>query len=76
VVRLVEAEYDKRVLRPVERMALRPGERVRLMVIRRADPRRWDLERLSDASNQGDLTLSEEGLAEWANGPKAYQDLQ
>jgi predicted DNA-binding antitoxin AbrB/MazE fold protein len=66
-VRLVEAECENGVLRPVEHLALRPGERVSLMVLRRADPRRWDLARLSSISHEEDLTLSEEGLAEWAN---------
>ncbi len=66
-VRLVEAEYDNGVLRPVEHLALRPGERVSLMVLRRSDPRRWDFARLSSISHEEDLALSEEGLAEWAN---------
>ena len=66
-MRLVEAQYEDGVLRPVERLGLRSGERVNLMVMRRADPRRWDLGRLSAASNQDDRTLSEQGLAEWAD---------
>ena len=66
-MRLVEAEYENGILRPVEHLALRPGERVRLMVLRRPDPSRWNLARLSSISHQEDLTLSEEGLAEWAN---------
>lgn len=66
VVRLVEAQYENGVLRPVERLGLRPGERVNLMVMRRPDPRRWDLARLSSTSNQEDLSLSEQGLADWA----------
>jgi predicted DNA-binding antitoxin AbrB/MazE fold protein len=66
VVRLVEAQYENGVLRPVERLGLRSGERVNLMVLRRPAPRRWDLARLS-GMNQEDLTLSEQGLAEWAN---------
>jgi len=65
VVRLVEARYENGVLRPVERLGLRPGERVSLMVVRRADPRRWDLARLSSGSNQEDISLSEQGLADW-----------
>lgn len=66
-MRLVEAQYENGVLRPVERLGLRPGERVNLMVMRRPDPRRWDLARLSSTSNQEDLSLSEQGLAEWAD---------
>ena len=67
VVRLVEAQYENGVLRPVERLGLRPGERVNLMVMRRPDPRRWDLARLSSSSNEEDLSLSEQGLAGWAD---------
>jgi len=66
-VRLVEAQYENGVLRPVERLGLRSGERVNLMVMRRPDPRRWDLARLSSTSKQEDLSLSEQGLADWAD---------
>ena len=72
-VRLVEAQYEDGVLRPAERLGLRPGERVNLMVLRRPDPRRWDLARLSSISNQEDLTLSEPGLADWANSLDAAE---
>jgi len=47
-------------------LSLRSGERVTLMVVRRPDPRRWDLMRLSGGSNQEDLSLAEQGLADWA----------
>jgi predicted DNA-binding antitoxin AbrB/MazE fold protein len=67
VVKLVEAQYENGVLRPMERLGLRSGERVNLMVVRRPDPRRWDLARLSKTSNQEDLALSEQGLEDWAN---------
>jgi len=67
VVRLVEAQYDNGVLRPAENLGLRPGERVNLIVVRRADPGRWDLARLSSTSNEDDVLLSEQGLAEWEN---------
>ena len=66
-MRLLEAQYENGVLRPVERLGLRSGERVNLMVMQRPDPRRWDLARLSSTSNQEDLSLSEQGLAEWAD---------
>jgi hypothetical protein len=61
------------VLRPVERLGLRSGERVNLIVVRRPDPRRWGLARLSSASNQEDLSLSEQGLAGWANSLDAAE---
>ncbi len=73
VVRLVEAQYENGVLRPVDRLGLRSGERVNLIVVRRPDPRRWDLARLSSTANQEDLSLSEQGLAEWANSLDATE---
>ncbi len=73
VVRMVEAQYENGVLHPVERLGLSSGERVSLMVVRRPDPRRWDLARLSSAANQEDLTLSERGLADWANALDAAE---
>jgi len=72
-VRLVEAEYENGVLRPVEHLGLRSGERVNLLVMRRPDPRRWDWARLQSASSQEEITLSEEGLAEWANSLDATE---
>jgi len=65
-VRIVEARYEDGVLRPAERLGLRAGERVNLIVVRRADARRWDLSRLATTSGEEDLTLAEQGLAEWA----------
>lgn len=73
VVKLVEAQYENGVLRPVDHLGLRSGERVNLMVVRRPDPRRWDLARLSSASNQEDLALSEQGLADWTNSLDAAE---
>ena len=67
VVRVVEAQYANGVLRPVDNLGLRAGERVNLIVVRRPDPGRWDLARLSSTSNQEDLALAEEGLASWAS---------
>ncbi len=65
-MRIVEARYEDGVLRPAERLGLRAGERVNLIVVRRADARRWDLSRLATTSGEEDLTLAEQGLAEWA----------
>ena len=73
VVRFVEAQYENGVLRPVERLGLRSGERVSLMVVRRPDPRRWELARLSSTPHLGDLALSEQGLADWANSLDAAE---
>ncbi len=46
-------------------LTLRPGERVSVIVLRKADPSRWDLERLG-AQPDNDQALAEAGLAEWA----------
>ena len=70
-VRLVEALYQNGVLRPAERLGLRSGERVNLIVVRRPDPARWDLARLARTGNGDDLTLAEQGLAEWASALEA-----
>ncbi len=61
---LIEAEFNEGVLRPMRRLRLRPGERVGIVVVRRPDPVRWDLARLSRVSRDED-TLTETGLAEW-----------
>jgi predicted DNA-binding antitoxin AbrB/MazE fold protein len=66
MVRVVEAQFDDGVLRPSERLGLRPGERVSLIVVRRPDPSRWDLARLAKTANRDDLALAEQGLAQWA----------
>jgi len=63
----VEAEYEDGVLRPMEHLSLRSGERVGLMVVRRPDPSRWDLARLSSTASKEDVSLSEQGIADWAN---------
>ena len=68
---MVEAQYENGVLRPSERLGLRPGERVNIMVVRRPDPGRWDLARLAKTSDKDDLALAEQGLAEWASALEA-----
>jgi predicted DNA-binding antitoxin AbrB/MazE fold protein len=67
-VRLVEARYEDGVLRPAERLGLRAGEQVNLIVVRRPDPERWDLSKLARTANADDLALAEQGLAEWGEG--------
>lgn len=46
-------------------MALRPGERVAVVVKRHPDPNRWDMARLGDLADEDDA-LASAGLAEWA----------
>jgi predicted DNA-binding antitoxin AbrB/MazE fold protein len=61
---VIEAEFDNGVLRPMRRLPLRSGERVGIVVVRRPDPLRWDLARLSKAGPD-DETLTKAGLADW-----------
>jgi predicted DNA-binding antitoxin AbrB/MazE fold protein len=63
---IIEAEFENGVLRPVRRLTLRPGERVGIVVVRRPDPSRWDLDRLSRSGAADDEQLAEQGLGDWA----------
>ena len=65
-MRLVEARYEKGILKPTEPLPLRSGESVNLIVVRRADPSRWDINRLAKSGNVEDLTLAEQGIEDWA----------
>ena len=64
-MRPVEARYEEGLLKPKTPLALRPDERVSLIVVRHPDPGRWDLDRLAKSKREEDLTLAEQGLAEW-----------
>ena len=61
----VDALYENGMLRPVSPLPLRSGERVALIVIRKADASRWDSAKLA-AHAGDDLALAEAGLHEWA----------
>ncbi len=65
-VKLVEARYEKGLLKPTKPLPLRPGERVNLIVVRRPDPNRWNLDRLQKTSSVEDIELAERGLADWS----------
>ena len=67
IMRTVEARYEEGFLKPETPLALRPGELVALIVVRRPDSRRWNLDRLAQCANGEDLALAEQGLAEWAD---------
>ena len=52
------------VLRPMKPLRLQLGERVHIIVKRRPDAARWDLQRLANAGDK-DRELSAAGLDEW-----------
>jgi predicted DNA-binding antitoxin AbrB/MazE fold protein len=64
-MRPVEALYENGLLRPAKPLNLRPGERVGLIVVRQADPSRWDFARLASASAEDD-ELATAGLDTWS----------
>lgn len=66
-MRVIEARYEEGLLKPETPLALTPGERVALIVVRHPDPRRWNLERLAKSGAGEDQVLAEQGLAEWAD---------
>ena len=66
-MRFIEARYEEGLLKPESPLALTPGERVILIVARRPDPRRWDLEKLARSGAEEDQSLARQGLAEWAD---------
>ncbi len=65
-MRFIHARYEEGSLKPTERLALRQGEWVNLILVRRADASRWNLDRLAKSQNGEDLALAEQGLTEWA----------
>jgi len=74
-MRPVEALCENGLLRPAKPLNLRPGERVGVIVVRQADPSRWDLARLAATSNEDaelaatsneDAELAAAGLDGWA----------
>lgn len=64
VVKALEAQYQNGVLRPAEKLTLRSGERVKIIVLRRPDRQRWDLARLSQTGDD-EVTLTKQGLSSW-----------
>jgi len=63
-MRPVEALYENALLLPAKPQNRRPGERVGLIVVRQADPSRWDLARLAATSAEDD-DLPAVGLDTW-----------
>jgi predicted DNA-binding antitoxin AbrB/MazE fold protein len=65
-MRFIQARYEEGSLKPTERLRLRQGEWVNLIVVRQPDLRRWNLERLANSKNEEDVALAEQGLSDWA----------
>ena len=65
-MKIIEARYEEGLLKPTEPLPLRAGERVNLIVVRRPDANRWNLDRLKEIANEEDITLAEQGLTDWA----------
>lgn len=66
-MRTIEARYEDGLLKPETPLTLKPGERVALIVVRHPDPERWNFDRLAQGGAGEDLSLAEDGLAEWAD---------
>jgi len=66
-MRQIEAHFEKGLLRPSEPLALRPGESVHLIIVRQADPERWNLERLAKVTAAEEIALTGQGLSEWTD---------
>lgn len=64
-MRSVEAKYDEGTLKLSQPLPLSPGERVRVIVVRQPDPKRWDLAKFRAADTSEDVALSEAGLVDW-----------
>ena len=67
-MRAVEAQYEGGMLKLMKPLALRPGERVGLIVVRIPDARRWDPDLLAKVGlGDEDAALANAGMSEWAN---------
>jgi predicted DNA-binding antitoxin AbrB/MazE fold protein len=65
-MRVFEARFEGGLLRPSRPLALRPGGRVHLIVVREPDPQRWDIARLAQSHSADEAVLTEQGLEDWA----------
>ena len=65
-MRHIGAEYRDGLLKPDQALDLRAGERVKLIVLRRGDPSRWNIAALA-ANPDEDASLAETGVGDWAD---------
>lgn len=66
-MKAIDARYEDGVFRPETPPVLKPGERVRLIILRSPDPARWDLTRLARTAGTEDDALAQAGLGRWAD---------
>jgi predicted DNA-binding antitoxin AbrB/MazE fold protein len=64
-MRPVDARYEHGTLKLAQPLPLTPGEQVRVIIVRKPDPKRWNLEKLQAAEASEDSSLAEAGLGEW-----------
>jgi predicted DNA-binding antitoxin AbrB/MazE fold protein len=69
-MRPVQARYEDGFLKPAKPLQLRPGEHVGVIVMRRPDVSRWDLQRLAQTAPD-DAALAAAGLDAWADALEA-----
>jgi predicted DNA-binding antitoxin AbrB/MazE fold protein len=65
-MRHIGAEYRDGLLKPDQALDLRAGERVKLIVLRKGDPSRWNMAVLAGNSEE-DTALAETGIGDWAD---------
>jgi predicted DNA-binding antitoxin AbrB/MazE fold protein len=65
-MRAIEAEFEDGFLKPTQPLPLRPGERVSLVMLRKADPQRWNLQKLAVTTREDD-ELAGAGLGDWVD---------
>lgn len=63
---VIAARYEEGFLKPDSPLALEPGERGTLILVRNPDPKRWNLTQLAKSGALEDLELAHLGLEEWA----------
>ena len=67
LMQIIEASFENGALHPLRQLPLREGETVGIVVVRRPDPARWNLDRFAKIStSEEESRLSEDGLDEWA----------
>jgi predicted DNA-binding antitoxin AbrB/MazE fold protein len=64
----VEARYEQGTLKLAQPLPLTPGEEVRVIIVRKPDPERWNLEKLRSTTASEDLELAAAGLGDWERG--------